>query len=125
MIWKFERLAAPESPTNIKFDGTCGQANVTITWTAGKSYGAPSVVYNIEYAASSNPQKWYFLNSTTETLLLIDVKNDLPPSSKLDYRVIAVAHFQGKEFRSAPSGTSAPENCTTLAGGDNLILSTI
>ena len=65
------------------------------------------------------------MSSTTETLLLIDMENDLPPSSKLDFRVIAIAHFQGKEFQSAPSGTSAPENCTTLTGGDNLILSTI
>ena len=52
---------------------------------------------------------------------MIDVKNDLPPSSKLDFRVIAMAHFQRKKYDSAPSGRSAPGNCTTLAGGDNLI----
>ena len=52
---------------------------------------------------------------------MIDVKNDLPPSSKLDFRVIVMAHFQRKKYDSAPSGTSAPGNCTTLAGGDNLI----
>ena len=121
LIWKFERLAAPESPTNIKVDGTCGQTNVTLTWTPGKSYGAPLVVYNIEYTASNDLQKWYFLKSTRETLLLIDVKNDLPPSSKLDFRVITMAYFQGKKYESAPSGTSPPGNCTTLAGGDNLI----